>query len=250
MNAAPVVDLHCHWLPGLDDGAVDIDETVQLLRQLHGSDVRIVVATPHLFAPNLGPTSADQIRECFKATTHELEALSKLADTAFLSDLQLEIGAECHVSAAFLEALESDQVLPLGEGRHLLLEFPHLLSLHQIRNAIRRVTDAGYDALLAHVERIAALHRDPGALEPLVKDGAVAQLNGGSLVGEFGPALKRASRALLKTGHVQVISSDAHRPETRPPRWDAVLKFLERRYGTERTVAWTSTHPAALLAKR
>lgn len=250
MNAAPVVDLHCHWLPGLDDGAADLDETVELLRQLHASGVRVVVATPHLFAPNLGPTSADQIRESYEATTREIAVLAERNDTAFLADLRLVVGAECHVSAAFLEALETDEVLPLGEGRHLLLEFPHMLSLHQVRNAIRRVTDAGYDALLAHVERIAALHRDPRALQSLVEGGAVAQINGGSLVGEFGGVLKRASRTLLKTGHVEVISSDAHRPEARPPRWDEVLKFLHRRYGAERTAAWTSTRPAALLAKR
>jgi protein-tyrosine phosphatase len=227
---SPLVDLHAHVLPAVDDGPTSIDETIALLRAAHAGGVRRLAATPHMFLSPWNHCDPAPLREAFARMGDALAARAAAdLDLAFLRDLRIDLGAENYVSAELLEALERRRVLPLNDSRYLLVEFPIPFPADRILAAARRVLAAGLRPVIAHVERYLSLAGSAGDLARLREEGCVLQVNAGTFLRERRDDRRRRHYVeLLRDGVVQVVASDSHDAGLRRPVLGDVVATLEK----------------------
>jgi protein-tyrosine phosphatase len=209
-----VIDIHFHLLPGLDDGPAAIDGTLALCRAARADGTRTIVATPHVNwdYPEVTPAK-------IHAGTVAVNAALRAAGI----DVRVYAGAEIALSRAS-ELPDADVgVLRLGCGRYVLLECPSSGATAGVVGALRAFAERGHGIVLAHPERVPALHRDPAVLSELVDAGMLCCLSAWSLRERADPAIRSAAWGLLADGVVHVIASDAHDAERRPPDLRATL---------------------------
>ena len=247
MPPAPgLVDIHCHLLPGVDDGVETLAQTVELLQVAHRQGTRRMVTTPHMFHPQFANNNAAAIRQSFAAFKNELSEIARRRELGFLREMRVDLGAENHVSAEFLEALERGETLSMNMSDHMLIEFSGFATFDQALSAVERVREAGYRPILAHIERYPVLHERPGRLEGLVEAGAILQINAQSLL-HWGGGPRRRCFDLLRNGLAQIVASDAHNTADRGPNLGPVREVLAKKFGHERARAWLSERPAQAL---
>lgn len=245
-----LIDIHAHILPGVDDGPADLDETVDTLRTAHQGGTRHVVATSHAFLRSLH-TSAERLEEVFAQTTSELERLARERDEcAFLSEMTFFLGAENYLSSEFLVALDQDDLVSLGGGGGLLIEFNPYLSFEIMKSALDKVIQRGFTPVLAHVERYRIFHRSGSRLEEVVGMGCQAQINADSILGPFTSPVRRRAIDWLRNGVASVIASDMHNNRSRSSRLGAAAATLERRFDRQLVREWFVDNPRRLLEAR
>jgi protein-tyrosine phosphatase len=230
-----VIDLHCHLLPGIDDGPADLDGTLALARAQVDAGVRAVACTPHVnWRFDLDAATIAAARDA---------AAAALAAAGI--ELELLAGAEVGLTRAVELDDASLAALRLGGGEWLLLEAP-LEVAASVEQAIRAVAARGHRVLLAHPERCPAFQRDPDALRRLVDDDVVrCQLTASALTGAYGGSVQRLALRLLDDGLAHVVASDAHDAIGRPP---GLREHLERA-GRGELVEWvTELVPGAIAA--
>jgi protein-tyrosine phosphatase len=213
------VDLHFHLLPGVDDGPVDLFESLELARTAVAEGTRVVVATPHVRF-DLGITDAREI------VRRLVELRARLAACGV--PLEVRCGGELgHDVVGSLSQHELD-LLAQGphDGRWLLVEAPFDGISDDFHAATAELRARGFGELVAHPERTADAALDGAqGLRREIEAGSLAQLNAQSLTGEHGEDARTASWRLIHEGLVAVIASDAHGP-TRPPALQAARRVL------------------------
>lgn len=242
------VDLHCHVLPGLDDGPVTLADTVELLRAAWAGGTRGVVATPHMFLPPFDLEDPEQVCRSFDGCRAELDRLSEREEYAFLAELELWLGAENRLTPELLAAVAERRAITLAGSRYLLLEFPPLLPVQQMIAGAERIVAAGLVPVVAHVERYPRLVARGAA--QLAARGCVLQINAASVLGRWGSALRRRSVRLLRDGTVAVIASDGHDGTQRSASLERPARWLRKRFGAERASAWLDDTPRRIVANR
>jgi protein-tyrosine phosphatase len=232
-----VIDLHCHLLPGVDDGPATLDDSIALARRAHADGIATIAATPHVdwAHPEL---DAARIGAAVRALQPRIDAAGV--------DLRVVTGAE----VAHLRALELDDAqllaLTLGGGPWLLLECPlSQAAAPGFATAARLLASRGHRLLLAHPERSPVFLRSPELLEQLVEEGMLGQVTAGALTGRFGRTVRELALRLVERGAVHVVASDGH-GEDRPATVGRELVEA----GVEPALAgWLAREvPAALLA--
>ncbi len=239
---APVlVDLHCHYLPGVDDGARTLDEALSLARAASRNGIRAAVLTPHVF-PGRWDNALPAIAPVFSSF------VDRVASEGI--PIRFHLGGEVRVSPESFEMLDAGTVPFIGRygtASVMLAELPdgHIPvgTAHAMRFLYRR----GIVPLIAHPERNKDIMRDPARLKPLLDEGCLAQITAGSVVGAFGAAARDAALRLLDLGWVYAIATDAHNLAHRPPMLQEARAAIAQRYGGEAATALTITNPAALL---
>lgn len=206
-NVGPMVDLHLHLLPGVDDGPRDDAAAVALADALLADGVSLAIATPH-------------VNERFRNTPATIERAAELVAGPLLErGLKLKTGAE--VSLERFADLSDDDLIALslaGTGRYLLVECPHAAWPLDFELHVTRLDSLGMTTVIAHPERCAAVQADAAPLRRLVQRGALVQVVAGSLVGEAGSGARKAARELIAAGDAHIIASDAHGVRRRPPK--------------------------------
>lgn len=227
MNSS-FVDIHCHLLPGIDDGAKDWDESLAMARLAIEDGTTTIIATPHQLG-NFGHNAGDDIRR-------RVFALQQQLDQAGLP-LKVLPGADVRIEPGLLDKLLSGDVLTLGDlRRHVLLELPHelYLPLESVIDELARRTMVG---ILSHPERNEGILRRPKVLAPLVDSGCLLQITAGSLCGTFGPACQQMSEWLLAEGLVHFVATDAHGSRSRRPlmrrAYERVAELTDESTATE-----------------
>lgn len=230
-----MIDLHCHLLPGLDDGPPDLDSALELARASVASGVGTIVATPH--ADSHHRVSAADRDAAIDELRHAL--------TAHDIDLEVLPGAEIALDR-YLD-LDEDELarLALGGGPYLLLECPLAQAAGSFDRFIGGLLAGGRRVVLAHPERCPTFHRRPEQLGELVRAGALTSITAGAFSGRFGSAVRRFALDLAREGMVHDVASDAHDLVRRPPGIAAELEAA----GLGALVAYaTQTVPAAIIA--
>lgn len=237
-----MIDLHAHFLPGVDDGPETFEQALAMCRLAAADGCTRVVATPHR-RRDLWP---DRRRA-------ELARLAAELDAAAGAALSVELGAEVRVDSdlvAELDRGESEPLIPLGASRVVLLELePRGWGPDPVA-VVRELEARGWRSLIAHVEITPCLRSAPELVGALAAAGAALQVTAMSVTGELGRAPREAAAALFDAGLVHVVASDAHRPDWRPPGLARARAEIARRWGEEVAAAVTEINPAALLADR
>ena len=235
MVSRQVIDLHCHVLPGIDDGPETIEESVALARAAAAAGIDTLVATPHVAAryPNDADTIARLVAEV--AARLEQEAIP----------VRVLAGAE--IAITHLPELDPEELsrLGLGGGRWLLVEPPFSPVAPGLPNSLQELQRHGHRLVLAHPERSGALQRDHELLHALADSGVLMSITAGSLVGRFGGEVRRQALALAREGLIHNVTSDAHDTRNRVPELTEAIAQA----GLQPLAEWLTTLvPAAILA--
>ncbi|HMT06102.1 MAG TPA: hypothetical protein PKD76_11220 [Solirubrobacterales bacterium] len=209
-----LIDIHCHLLPGIDDGPGTIEGSIAMSKVYLTAGITRVAATPHV---NL---RHENTAEKISTKREELEARLEA------EGLSLEIAQGAEVSADVINGLDDNELrdLSLGGGNWLLLEPPTQASAFSIHQSVFDVQRRGFRVVLAHPERNPALQDDLDLVADLVAGGVRTQVTAESLTGRYGPAAEKTARRLLKRELVHTIASDAHHATERPPGMAGELK--------------------------
>jgi protein-tyrosine phosphatase len=235
-----VIDLHCHLLPGLDDGPRTMPEALALARRAAADGTSVVVATPH-------------INHHWRVDPLELSERVAAVQAAIEDEgvaLELRTGGEIAITRLPDLRAEEIDALRLDGGPYLLLECPLEPSPWDFDAALLKLRERGESMLLAHPERCPLFQREPQRLVRLVEHGLLCSITAGSMWGQFGGRVRDFTIELLRAGLVHDVASDAHDSERRPPGLGAAFASAERELpGISSQAEWLSElAPAAILA--
>ncbi len=234
------IDLHCHYLPAIDDGVRSAEDGIAILRGLGALGFARVVATPHM-----RPGMFDDEKPALEATFAAFQA--RVAGERDLPEIGL--ASEHFLDDVVFERLRNGAGLPYPGSKAVLVELPPRafpLRLAERFSALRR---AGLTPVLAHPERYEPVWKDPGVLEELLDVGARLLLDACAIAGKYGAASERAAKELLDMEAYDAACSDAHRPADTEILGKA-LRALEAHIGKAEVDRLFRTGPAELLAIR
>lgn len=214
-----VIDMHCHILPGLDDGSKSEQESVQMLKLAKKQGIRGLIATPH-YSPSYRKSTPGQIGELCKKME---EKAQKLVDPGF----RIYPGQEIFYSEDVPEKLEKKEILTMAGSQYVLTEFLPGTPYSAIERAVRELTHAQYTPILAHVERYQAL-REGDRVEELAEFGACMQMNYRPIGGKWYSETTRWCRSVLKEGLIDFLGTDMHNTGTRQPETAKAMVWMEK----------------------
>ena len=200
--AAVTWDFHCHLLPAVDDGLRSLEETQTAIAGMRALGYLGAVLTPHIY-PGVYDNTPDRLREAFHTLRQSID-----------SGFGLHLAAEYFADETMLAAIDREDVLylPVGEQKIVMVEFPALLPAPCGLDVLTTLSRAGYQPVLAHVERYRYVEQDPSAWLPqLERAGAWLQCDIGSLVGQYGPQPQGFARKLLDRKLPKFWGTDLHR---------------------------------------
>ena len=235
-------DLHSHILPGLDDGAKTIEESMKMLRAAAGDGIRGMAATPH----------GKDVREAgaLGLVSGHVETLNWLAGEETL-DIKIYVGMENHLTPDLPELVISGRALPINVGPYILVELPFDSLPDFTNDVLARLQDQGLTPLIAHPERQADIMRDPSIMGDVVGRGMLGQVTSTCILGRFGSEARDTAEILLKKGWVHVISTDCHRPTgPRAPKMADAVVEAGRIVGLETARAMVVDVPRSILMGR
>jgi protein-tyrosine phosphatase len=232
------VDLHCHWLPGIDDGATSLDESLEMLRALAGVGFEMVVATPHM-RPGLFDNSRSDLEAAFARVAPELRGAPGLPRVA--------LSSEHYLDDVVFQRLLDGSGLPYPGERSALVELYGMNQPVALEHRFADLRRRGVLPVIAHPERYGYVWKDPEALERFVDTGAVALLNAAALVGKYGRQVRKTAEKLLEAGLYHAACSDAHCvADVR--ELERGLTRIRKRFGQEEVDFLFREGPNAILA--
>ena len=209
-------DVHSHFIPGIDDGAQNLEQSMELLRAMHGLGYRKVITTPH--------SMADGYKNTPEIILGGLEKLRREVHAQGL-DIEVDAAAEYYLDHELEKRVTERQMLTFGD-RLLLFELPFISEPQVMLSVIFQMQTQGYRPVLAHPERYAYWHNDLGKYERLKERGVLFQLNLVALSGAYGNKAKEVAERLIDLGAYELIGSDCHNMN----HVEAIQNTLERPY--------------------
>jgi protein-tyrosine phosphatase len=238
-----MIDLHCHILPGVDDGARSLAEAVAMCRLAAEDGCEGMVATPH-----------QRRGEWWNADRDQLAALADQLQTEVGAGFRVYLGGEIHVDSELLDEVEKlpagGGVLPLAGSRYLLIEFDSAGTTAEAVHLVHELVVAGWRPVVAHPEFIPWLAADVALVARLVALGARTQVTAMSVTGEFGRRPQADTWALLEAGLVHFLASDSHGTRRRPPGLRRAYDLIAGRWGEPAARRLTADNPRAVVENR
>jgi protein-tyrosine phosphatase len=224
-GAKASADIHCHCLPGLDDGPATLDDALALCRALVDDGITTCIATPHQLGAYAGRNEAAAVRHAVATLNRSLVANQ--------IPLTVHPGGDVRVDECIDDLLNADRILTLADGnRYLLLELPHDTFMDPLP-LLKQMVARGICPIVSHPERNRPLVARPGAVDAWINCGATLQLTAGSFTGDFGATAQRAAWYWLEIGAASIVASDAHDVLNRPPRMTSAIELIAKRLGDE-----------------
>lgn len=219
-----LVEMHCHILPGIDDGSRDIETSLKMIERLQEQGAKKILLTPHYYSDNISLDDFLRMRDrSYNALVKELPSGSPTLIPA----------AEVYISE-FLFRNENIDELKIGSSNYVLIEHPFSSSFSEASydRLMNLYCDYGVRPVLAHIERYKALMEDIDKLESYIEMGCLTQVNISSFI-DSPKKIRKKLFNLLDTGHIHLIGSDAHNLDSRPPEFEAGVKEIMSKSGQE-----------------
>jgi protein-tyrosine phosphatase len=237
-----LIDLHCHLLPGLDDGPATIEESLALARAAQEAGIEAIVATPH-------------IREDYPFDPAEIAIRAREVEQA-LGEAGIALRVVQGAEVAITRVPDLDQAtlggLCLGDGPYMLVESPYTYATTILEETVFDLQVQGFRPVLAHPERAPSFQQDPDRLVGLVERGVLCSVTAASMMGTFGQTVRRFTALIFAKQLVHNVASDAHDPVRRPVDLRSGIESLDRELpGLAKQAAWlTELVPEAITAGR
>jgi len=232
-----MIDTHSHILPAIDDGADDLSESIEFVKKAAGQGVDTIFATPH---------ACDGVFNCTKDDI--LQSCAVLTDALNAKGISTRVlpGAEIRVNHDLIMEYDKDNLLTLNNsGRWLLIELPTIFMTKAVSMMIRQLKDRGVTPVIAHAERNPMIMNKPELISDFTYHGAVIQITGASLAGDFGRFSMKAAKTMTVMDQVFCLGSDIH-PGRRYRMADARKKLIKL-LGRTKADLITHENPASIL---
>lgn len=225
-----MIDLHCHILPGIDDGAKDIEDSIDMARAAVAEGITHILATPHYKNGHWDNEKKD-IFVLVDELQEELDARGV--------PLTIFPGQEVRINGELFEDLTEDKIQFIDEGnQYVLIEFPTPSIPAYTESLFFELQKEGITPIIVHPERNRAVLKDPNVLLPFVEKGALAQLTAASYTGGFGKSIQKVSKQLVEANLVHFIASDAHNVSSRSFHMKEAFRKLEKEFGREKVAEY------------
>lgn len=219
-----IVDMHCHLIPGVDDGAKTYEMALEILNKEYNEGVSTVILTPH-FRRKMFEPDKELVYENYK----KLKNMVKKQ----IPGLKLYLGCEFHASMGMVERLNRNPDYCMAGTDYVLIEFSEADDMSYIKERVRAVQMAGYRPIIAHAERYPKVMKRLDMLEELVDIGAWIQLNADSILGKEGWKIKRFCRKMMKANLVHLVGSDVHNLTDRPSNLGECADYVQKKEGRD-----------------
>lgn len=236
-----MIDLHCHILPGIDDGAKTLDDAVEMARIAVADGIRVQACTPHIY-PGM-----------YMNDSQGIEA-ARLALQAVLDEqgiaLQLVTGADVHLVPGLVDGLNGGRVPTLHGSRYVLLEPSHTTPPPRFEESVFNLIAAGYTPVITHPERLTWVEGHYPVFQRLIGMGAWMQVTAGALTGTFGSRAKYWGERFIGDGLTHILATDAHSTGRRRPQLTPALEVVTHLIGAEEAHRLVHERPQAILDNR
>ncbi|MCY9017904.1 tyrosine protein phosphatase [Priestia megaterium] len=220
-----MIDLHCHILPGIDDGASNDELSLKMAREAVLEGIHTIVATPH-----------HQNGRYFNEKKDIIQYVQELNESLKREQIPITIlpGQEIRLYGEILDDYQEEKILTLNDtGKYLFIEFPSSQVPHYAERLLFDIQSKGMIPIIVHPERNSRLLEEPDLLYKFVTNGALAQVTAASVTGHFGKKIKRFSHQLIQSNLVHFVSSDAHNLEGRSFYMREALEVIESEHGQD-----------------
>ena len=230
-----MVDIHCHILPGIDDGPQSWELTAEMCRVAILDGITHIVATPHCN------------HEFAYDRDRYTDMLGELSDSAE-GKLTFSLGCDLHFSYDNIQdALAHPRRYTIGESQYLLVEFSDFGIPPEVKRNLLFISSSGMVPIITHPERNRPLLNKPEIVLELVEQGCLVQVTANSFTGYWGSRSQKMAEWLLQRQAIHVIASDAHDPARRPPVLSEARKVVTELAGAEVADALLVQNPAAIV---
>lgn len=219
-----MIDIHCHILPGVDDGAKTEEDSIAMARGAVAQGIDTIIATPHHRNEKY-----DNERDII---IQHVAILNELLDKENIP-LTLLAGQETRINGDMIEEINNGKILPLHDTKYLFIEFPSGSVPRYAQQMLFDIQVAGYTPIIVHPERNRELIEHPSKLYEFVREGALTQVTAASLIGKFGKNIQKFSNQLIEANLTHFLASDAHNTTTRGFCLDKAYRYLKDNYGSE-----------------
>lgn len=233
-----MIDLHCHILPGIDDGAPDLELSLAMARRAVEDGITVTACTPHIM-PGYYENTGSSIREHVVVLQAQLDAHE--------IPLKLTTGADVHLVTDLVAGLRSGRILTLADSQYFLFEPPHNVAPPRLAESIFEVMAAGYLPIITHPERLRWIEDHYETMTQVAHNGAWIQLTAASVTGKFGKRAQYWSERMLDEGLVHILATDAHNMRTRSPVLSGAVEAVAKRLGDDAARDMVFTRPQAVL---
>lgn len=210
----PVWDIHCHILPGVDDGAPNMEASLKMIEMSIREGIQDIILTPHYIA---GQTNADLIQLQFEKLRYEVQKKGL--------EIQLVLGNELYYSPSILDELKKGRALAIANTSYVLVEFQLDITFEKMSQAFHELFMNGYRPILAHLERFQCLREQPHHVEQLIDAGIYMQANTNSFLREDD---FKFLIPLAKEGWIHFLGTDSHREDWRSPQMKKTVQILQK----------------------
>jgi protein-tyrosine phosphatase len=233
-----MIDLHCHLLPGIDDGARDLEMSLAMARMASSDGISTIACTPHIL-PGVYRNTGPAIRT---AVAQLQESISEAG-----IPIALVTGADVHVAPDLGVQLREGKALTLNDSRYFLFEPPHHLLPPRLEDLIFGLQAGGYVPILTHPERLSWIEGHYDLIEQFACNSVLMQITAGSLMGQFGRRPRYWAERMLDDGLCHLLATDAHNTERRAPRMAEARELVAQRIGHDEATNMVLRRPQYIL---
>lgn len=219
-----MIDMHCHILPGVDDGAKDLYEAIEMAKIAEEDGIKKIINTSH-FHPEFKFIMGSELVE-------KVDNFNKILKENNI-DIEVLLGNEIYYTDGILEEIEDLNFYTINKSKYLLIEFSPMNVPKNLPDIVYELKIKGYTPILAHVERYKSIIDNPNIIYDCIKEGAIIQVNASSVLGKHGKDMKKTTDILLDNNMVHIIASDAHGSERRRPQLKEAYKYIKNKYSKE-----------------
>jgi len=232
-----MIDIHSHIMPGIDDGARSLEESLEMAQIAVEDGIKLMVSTPHMFNGLSHNPEPSEI----------LERVAALNEAVSSTGLKILPGNEVHVSHEIAEQAKNNRVTKINQRNYLLVEFPQLTVPIGADELFYKLLLQGVHPILVHPERNSQIQSRPSIVAGYVERGVMIQVTAMSVTGEFGPAARACVDSLLRHNCVHFLATDTHRASRRPPILSKGRDAAALIIGDERAHKLVEDHPRAVI---
>ncbi len=219
-----LIDIHCHILPGIDDGSKYMEQTQSMIRIAYEDGIRQIIATPHY---HIGRAMAE-----YGQIESGVEKLQKWLNTEGI-DMTIYPGSEIYYFTEAMDMLGQHKLHTMAGGRCILMEFDPAVDFRKIQTAVNEANMNGYVPIVAHIERYMCMLEDMDRAIELIRMGALLQVNAQSVMGECGKDAQKYAKKVLKKKLISFVASDAHSDGRRRPVLSECYRYVAKKWGEE-----------------
>lgn len=233
-----MIDIHCHILPGIDDGSRNVEESMEMIREAYKAGFTNIISTSHYIEESYNVPKAKR-QELIDMLNSKIEQEGM--------NIKIYNGAEAYITPNLVELIKAEELPTMNGTKYLLMELPMHNQILNLESIVSKVINQGITLIIAHPERYDIVQKNYKVLNELADMGVLFQANYGSCIGQYGKEAEKTLKKLLKANRISFFGTDCHREGSVYCQMPEILKKLEKMIGKEKLEELTTTNPQKLI---